>query len=350
MSDVEKGSVITGSATVGEAIETMRREGVPAVAIVDDDNHLLGLFTNGDMRNYFLGEGDLSAPITVAMNPDPVCFRSRQEVIASQERASYIVYPLVNSEGRLMALDFGDRINMVPSSDLKDITLVMMAGGIGSRLRPYTDVLPKALIPIGGQSIAERIISQFYLRGCRDVRFIVNHKAEMIKAYFNSIETNYKTSFIREPAFMGTGGGLSLLKGTIDSTFILSNCDILIDDDLSCAYRTHIKQGNAITYVCAMMDMAVPYGVIETNDAGEITRMSEKPEFSFLVSTGVYVVEPWVIDLIEAGEYIDFPDLALRCKENGGRVGVFPIPGDAWIDIGEIDKMNSARERYENEI
>lgn len=330
------------SASVREAIEVMYKYDIPAVGIVDPDQLMLGLFTNGDMRRFFLGGGSVSDPITVAMNPKPICFTSQGAMTKAMEEEAYIAYPLIDSTGKLLEIAFnGGAVDYV-TNKLKNVPLVIMAGGKGTRLYPYTKVLPKALIPIGDETISERIIDQFTRHGCDDVWFILNHKAEMIEAYFKGIPLGYETHFVREPRFLGTGGGLALLRNSVSTTFFLSNCDILINDDMACVYETHKKNRNDITFVCAMMNFPIPYGVIETNDEGEITSSVEKPEISYLINTGVYVVEPSVLNLIGDDEEIGFPDVAKRCKDRGGRVGAFPVPENAWTDIGEVSKMKSA--------
>jgi len=178
------------------------------------------------------------------------------------------------------------------------------------------------------------------------VYFILNYKAGMIRAYFDDLNPDYRTVYMEEARYLGTGGGLSLLKGEIDSTFILSNCDILIQDDLSSAYACHRRDGNDITFVCAMMNVAIPYGVVDADRSGRILGMREKPEISKLVNTGVYIVEPGILDLIGDNESIDFPDIAQRCIDKGGKVGVFPISENAWIDIGELNKMHLVAKQF----
>lgn len=341
--------ILHPDATVRDAIEVMHSSNRPAVAIVGDNRRLVGLFTNGDMRKFFLAGGNLSQSIQEAMNPAPLVFHSQAAVESRKESAPLIVYPLVDECGRLLSLIFEDSVVVYDADSLKGVPLVVMAGGKGTRLYPYTKVLPKALMPIGDYTISERIIEQFYRYGCRDVWFVLNYRGAMIKAYFDSLETDYRVSYVTEDAFRGTGGGLALLKGKVDGTFCLSNCDIIVRDDLSCAYQTHKSRGDVITYVCAMMNFAIPYGVVETDGQGFICSMREKPQMNYLVNTGVYIVEPEVLDLIEGDESVDFPELAQRVIDRGGKVGVFPIPQESWIDIGETGKMKDALSRVERE-
>lgn len=334
--------LITQDYTVKQAIEKMKTENVKALLVVADDNTILGLFSNGDMREFFLSGGSLIDSITVAMNKSPVLFDSRNAVEAERKHTIRVIYPIVDNEGRVKdVVDYEQDDDKKRSDYLKDVPLVIMAGGKGTRLYPYTKILPKPLIPIGDCSITERIIESFAKYGVKDVTMILNHKANMIKSYMSDIESDYNIDFVEEDEFLGTAGGLQLVKDRINNTFIVSNCDILIDDDIECVYKTHKAKKNKITMICSMKDMVIPYGVVETNVDGTIRTMKEKPDYSFLINTGVYMVEPEVLDDIKPGEFIHMPDLAQRCIDKGENVGVFPIPEKAWLDMGQLSEMKN---------
>ncbi len=329
--------------TVKEVVAYMEDNILKAVIVAEENRKLLGIFTLGDMRYYFLRGGVLNANIQTAMNRFPKVFSSRLE--AENYGKKLIIYPIVD-EKRIVVDVIGDEENGDQFSDaLKDVPVVIMAGGKGTRLYPYTKILPKALIPIGDVTITERIIDCFRKFGCSDFYLILNHKAEMIKAYFQEIDKNYNLTFIREEKFLGTGGGLAYLKGIVDRTFFVSNCDILLNADLECVYQTHRQKNNMITFICAMKDIVIPYGTIEADETGRVRDMKEKPEFSFLTNTGVYVLEPDVIDQLKEDEYIHLPDIARRCMDGGKNVGVFPISEKAWMDMGQFNEMESMMER-----
>lgn len=335
--------IVSEKLTVKQTIEKMEKEHIKAVVIVDTENKVLGLFTNGDMRNFFLRGGSLSENIKVAMNENPYLYESEEEVISEREKINRVIYPIVNKNSQIVDIIDYEKSNQVGkiNDSLKDIPLVIMAGGKGTRLYPYTKILPKPLIPIGELTITERIIKSFEKYGCKNVYMILNYKSNMIKAYMSEIQKNYEISFIEEKEFLGTAGGLSLLKGEIKSTFFLSNCDILIDADLECVYKTHKAKGNKITFVCSMKDFEIPYGIVETDEGGMITAMQEKPGFSYLINTGLYMVEPDVLDDIKDGEFIHMPDLANRYLQKGEKVGVFPISEKSWLDMGQFSEMEN---------
>lgn len=340
---------VANTYTVKQATEKMVANNIKAVVILDENKKAVGLFSNGDMRNYFLAGGTLSSNITMAMNNTPFFYRSMEEVNAERIKQPRVIYPIVNEEGVLIQIIY-DEIEYnqdIMSDALEAVPLVIMAGGKGTRLYPYTKVLPKPLIPIGDKTIVERIIDTFGKYGCRKVYFLLNHKAEIIKAYLNEISTDYNIKYAIEKDFLGTAGGLKLLEKEIDTTFILSNCDILINDDLECAYKTHIKNENRITFICSMKNVVIPYGVVDTDEVGNVVNLREKPDFSYLVNTGVYIVEPDVISEIRKDEFIHMPDLARRLLEKGQKVGVFPISEESWLDMGQITEMKRMMEKMD---
>lgn len=340
---MQKKYLVNEHITVKAAIEQMVTEQIKAVVVVNEEEKVIGLFSNGDMRNFFLRGGSLSANICDAMNRKPKLFCSEADVEEERKILKRVIYPIVDRDNRIIAVLNYENTNPNGKINdaLADIPLVIMAGGKGTRLYPYTKILPKPLIPIGDVTITERIIHSFLRYGCRKVIMILNHKANMIKAYMSELDKDYRIEFVEEDEFLGTAGGLRLIRDKVNKTFFLSNCDILVDADLECIYKTHKAKGNKITFVCSMKDVVIPYGVVETNKDGGITQIKEKPGFSFLVNTGLYMLEPEVIDDIEKGEFIHLPDLAQRYLDRGEKVGVFPISEKEWMDMGQFNEMEN---------
>lgn len=335
--------LIQADFTVKETISYMEEYHIPAVIIVDDQEHLLGLFSHGDMRRFFLSGGSTSDSITAAMNQKPILFSSFLDIKKYTKENTLVLYPIVDEHKKVVNVYSNDwnNDNQQENTALKDVPLVIMAGGKGTRLYPYTKILPKALVPIGDYTITERIIQKFEEYGVKNVFMVLNHKANMIKAYFNDLPKDYNIQFVQEEKFLGTGGGLYLLKDLVKSTFILSNCDILINADLECIYRTHKMNGNKITFVCAMKEVQIPYGVVETDASGSILNFKEKPEFSFLTNTGLYILEKEVIEDLNENEFIHLPDIAKRYMDKGEKIGVFPISEKAWLDMGQFSEMKT---------
>lgn len=339
--------IVSDKMTVKKTIEIMETNNVKAVIVLNEKEEVVGLFSNGDMRSYFLKGGTLDTNIRYAMNSCPVLFNNEFEAEEDHKTTIRVIYPIVDNRNHLVnVIDYDKTRDLFFVSDcLKDIPLVVMAGGKGTRLYPYTKILPKPLIPIGELTITERIIESFRRFGCRDIYMILNYKANMIKAYMADIEKDYELKFVEEKEFLGTGGGLRLVRENIHSTFFVSNCDILVNADLECAYRTHVMKKNKITFICSMKDVVIPYGVIETDESGMIKNMKEKPEFSYLINTGLYIIEPDVLNDIRENEFIHLPDLAKRYIDRGENVGVFPISEKSWMDMGQFAEMESMKKK-----
>lgn len=321
------------------------------ILFVHKDGRLLAALTDGDIRRWILAKGDLNAPVSEAANYSPIYVKEEEAdgVFDFLLERKIEAVPVVDDTLRILRVVFWTDQKTDTRKEQICLPVVMMAGGKGTRLYPYTKILPKPLIPVGEIPIAERIIAQYLEYGCKDYYLVVNHKKNMIKAYFNEIEKDYNVYYADEDIPLGTGGGLSLLKGRIHDTFILTNCDILITEDFSKIYRLHKEQKHVITMICSLKHFRIPYGVVEIGGTGEIEKMSEKPELSFFTNTGCYIVEPEVIENLKENEKIDFPSIIQKYKEQGRRVGVYPIGEKAWMDMGQMDELERMRSLLETQ-
>ena len=317
------------------------------VLFVHREKRLLAALTDGDIRRWILAKGSLNAPIKNVANYHPFFLMNDEKAQAESylQKHKIEALPIVNDnmiiEDVIVWQQTKENKEQIMSINLP---VVMMAGGKGTRLYPYTHILPKPLIPVGEIPIAEHIINQFRKFDCKVFYLIVNHKKNMIKAYFNEINKDYKVVYADEDEPLGTGGGLSLLKGKIDSTFILTNCDILVNEDFSKIYKWHKENQHVITMICSLKNFCVPYGIVELGEQGELESMKEKPTFSFFTNTGCYIVEPEVIDDMEENKAMAFTDIIEKYKKQGRSVGVYPIGEGAWLDMGQIDEFERMHE------
>ncbi len=317
------------------------------ILFVHKDKKLLASLTDGDIRRWILKKGDLQMPVQCAANYQPRFLYEQEEDLAMRliKELGIDAIPIVNNEYFIQKIVFANDTSQKHKKFDIEIPVVIMAGGLGTRLSPYTKILPKPLIPVGEYPIVEHIIHQFCLYGCRQYYMIVNYKRNMIKAYFDEIDKEYQLEFVTEEKPLGTGGGISLLKGKIKDTFILTNCDILIDDDLTKAYKQHKESGNMITMVCSLKNFTIPYGVVNIGEDGMIQSMQEKPHMSFFTNTGCYFVEPEVIEDLEYNKPADFPTVIEKYMEEGKRIGVYPIGEEAWLDMGQLDELDKMKTR-----
>lgn len=339
--------IIPRTATVLETMKKLDETG-QRILFIAPEGRLEAVVTDGDIRKFFLRGGTLEAPVAEAANFRPISLpvSDRSRARAELQRHGIDALPILDRRGVITDIVFACGVD-VDNRKRVDIPVVMMAGGLGTRLYPYTKILPKPLIPVGERPISELIIDRFREFGCHRFTMVVNYKKGMIKSYFGDLEKDYALDFVDETRFMGTGGGLCLLKGRMDSPFFFTNCDTLLDLDFGDLYEKHRERGNLITMVCAFKHFTVPYGVVELGEDGGIAAMREKPELNFLTNTGVYVVEPRVVEEMQDGESIGFPDVIDRYRAAGERVGVYPINESAWMDMGQMEELEKMRRRLE---
>lgn len=342
--------LIDEESTIFEAMELLNKSG-KRILFVLKNNKLVASLTDGDIRRGILNGEELDEKVKKIANYRPIYLYKEQVKRAESllEKEKIDAVPIIDKNKEVIEIIFAKPdYEEIQKFDC-DVPVVIMAGGSGTRLQPYTEVLPKPLIPINGIPIIEHIIRQFLKYGCNNFNIIVNYKRNMIKAYFDDIEKSYYLDYVFEDKRLGTGGGISLLQGKIDKTFILSNCDIMIDENLVDIYRKHKEQKNVITIVCANKNYVIPYGIITVNcdDKDKIETMQEKPEINFLTNTGCYIVEPRVIEEMNYNEEIDFPEIIKSYISRSERVGVYIIQDDKWSDIGEMEKLQTVKQKLE---
>ncbi|MGL5152406.1 MAG: sugar phosphate nucleotidyltransferase [Clostridium sp.] len=219
-----------------------------------------------------------------------------------------------------------------------NIPVIIMAGGKGTRLKPYTNIIPKGLLPIGDIPIIERIINNFNNYGFDRFLLSINYKKDILKAYFNRNQ-GYKVEFLEEKSPLGTAGSLSLIKGRRFENFFVTNCDILILDNYLKMIKFHLERKNHITVICAKKEYAIPYGVFRENESGNIISLEEKPTLDILVNTGMYIINKRVLDIIEEGNETQMTDVILKALECGMRVELYKVFGNQWLDMGEFKAM-----------
>jgi NDP-sugar pyrophosphorylase family protein len=215
-----------------------------------------------------------------------------------------------------------------------------MAGGFGTRLKPLTNVLPKPLIPIGKKTMLEEIFDRFSFHGCNQFFVSVNYKAELIEYYIENQKLPFDINYFKEDKPMGTAGSMSLLKGKINDTFFVTNCDILVEQDYSEILAYHKTNKNEITIVAALKSFHIPYGTIETGDNGKLLLLTEKPDVTFKINSGMYILESHLIDEIPNDQFFHITDLIEKVKGRSGKVGVFPISEKSWKDVGSWSEIS----------
>lgn len=255
--------------------------------------------------------------------------------------------PIVDEQGVVVKVIFWENVfkgkPRITRSNL-NVPVVIMAGGKGTRLKPITNIIPKALVPIDEKPIVELIADKFGRMGSKKMYITVNYKAKLLESHFEELEKPYDIEFVHEDQPLGTAGSLSLLKGTLNETFFVTNCDILIDDDYEQIYNFHKQSGNALTIVAALKHYSIPYGILEVKENGHLEALKEKPEMTYQVNSGMYILEPELLKEIPENKFFHITDLINSILERNGKVGVFPVSERSWMDIGEWSEYNKTRD------
>ena len=338
----------SGNLTVAHAMRRIDENAGRILFLTDEGDRLLGCITDGDIRRFLLAGGKMDEPALKAANRTPKIASSYDEAGTLYHKKNYVAIPVLDGEGRIVDLYTGDGRENRRHGALK-VPVVINAGGKGTRLDPFTRVLPKPLIPVGELPIIEHIMKEFQSYQCEEFHIIVNYKRELMKAYFAESENKYSIAWYDEEKPLGTGGGLSLLKGKINETFFFTNCDNLLTANYERMLEFHKENHNAVTMICATKNFPIPYGVVEMGVNGKIEAMKEKPLMSFLTNTGIYIVEPYVLDDIENDVAVGFPEIAMGQIEKGRNVAAFPVSENDWMDMGQLSELEKMRVRLYGE-
>jgi len=344
--------LIKSGSMIKQALKQMDAMGEKTLIVIDDQSRIMGTITDGDIRRWILKGKRLSESVTRVMNRRPMTLNEGyvpQEAKDLMVRYQIECLPIIDKSKKVIAclwwMDFFEGRQKV-SKSLK-LPVVIMAGGEGVRLAPYTNILPKPLMPIGDKPVVEMIMTSFSQYGCNDFYLSLNYKANLIKAYFSDLDHQYNINYVLENKPLGTAGSLHLLRKKIKKTFFVSNCDVLIDADYVDMLNFHQEKKNKITLVSSMKNFTIPYGVCEIESGGVLKNIQEKPEHDFLVNTGMYILESSVLSDIPADRFYNMTDLINDYLIKGEKVGVYPVSEKAWLDIGQLEVLHETLKKFE---
>lgn len=350
-----KDITIKPNATIINAMELLNRTAEKVLLIVDNDEKLIGSLSDGDIRRYILKNQDLGGTIENAYNRNPIhIFHHDVDMVKIKKlfiNSIINLIPVIDNNYTIIDYLTWEKVfgnNNNNEKQKLSAPVVIMAGGRGTRLEPFTKVLPKPLIPVGDKTVIDHIVDRFRAYGIDEYYLTINYMAKIIQAYFEEKAHDCKITFLKEDKPRGTAGGLSLIEDKISSPFFVSNCDILIDADYADIYNFHIKGGYDITLIAAAKEFSIPYGVCELNSNGSLEYINEKPGYNFLVNTGLYVLNPGVLKLIPDNTFYHITHLIEKVKQSGGAVGVYPVSESAWIDVGQWKEYRNALKSIES--
>jgi len=338
--------IIPKTFAISDAIARLETLEHKTVFVATDENGIQGVVTDGDIRRYLLSGRTLSAPVLDVASRNPIKLIGYHEARARDMLRENDIQcvPMLDRFDRLHALVF-ETETLHRESPPSDTPVIMMAGGYGTRLKPYTEILPKPLIPVGGVTITEQILNRFKKFGFYNFTLVVNYRRNLIRSYFSEVDTKANLTFVDEEEPLGTGGGLAVFKGSFHSPVLVTYCDAVIEADYGEILEEHVRSGSIFTMVCARKKVMIPYGVIEMDESGALTGLTEKPSFEFLTNTGFYVVSPAFFDLIEDGRFAPITDIIETARQQGRRIGIYTIEEECFIDIGQLEDLRGVEDK-----
>lgn len=340
-SAIDKHTVVA-SESIRNAIKQMDVNDAHFLVVITPDKKVVGVFTSGDFRRAVLTGLDINEEVSKIVKKD---FLSLNKGYFKKEVYRLFEDRMVND---LPVLHNGKLVEIVHRKDfftedeagngknnVMNLPVVIMAGGKGERLDPFTRILPKPLIPLGNVPVIKVIMDEFGQFGMNDFFISLNDKGRMVKAYFHEHEFLCRITYIDEGKPLGTAGALRYLRSKISGPFFVSNCDIIVRSNYESIYKFHKKGSYDITIVGSMQQYTIPYGVCDINNGGMLKGIREKPEYNFLVNTGLYLLETSILQYIPENKHFDMTDLIRKVCGSGLKVGVFPVSEKSWIDVGQ---------------
>jgi dTDP-glucose pyrophosphorylase len=334
--------LITVDTDIKQAMQKLNETAERILFVVDKRRTLLGTVTDGDIRRGIIKGQGFNDTVEGMMNRDFIFVDSLCPDIRSRSEELMLRHAI----DRIPVLEGGTIVDVISWIDVfgerkrrgsrraYPNQVVVMAGGKGTRLDPFTRLFPKPLIPIGDKPVIELIMNRFYKSGFSRFIFTLNYKKEYLKLYLKENNSPYTKEWIEEKESLGTAGSLSLLKDRIRDTFFVTNCDTLLNVDYADILKWHKEQGAFMTIIGCHNEINIPFGILHLSN-GKLDKMLEKPVHDVIINTGVYVMEPEVLSLIPEGKYLNMNTLIDSCTRKK-KVSVYPIYGD-WIDVGQWD-------------
>jgi dTDP-glucose pyrophosphorylase len=337
--------VVSPQTPLGEAIQKIDKSGIQLALVMNTDGTLAGVLSDGDVRRAILRAVQLQSPTSEAMNRSPTtapATASRSDLLALMRRKILHHLPLLDGHGKVVGLATLDELAGVVE---RPNWVVLMAGGLGSRLMPLTERTPKPMLPVGGKPILENVLEGFAEQGYRRFFLAVNYLADRIQEHFGDgsrwgVEINY----LQEDKRLGTAGALSLLPQRPADPFFVMNGDLLTRVRFESLLNFHVEHNAAATMAVREYDFQVPYGVVRM-EGPCISAIDEKPIQHFFVNAGIYALSPEMLDEIPADTFFDMPTLFDKLLKSGKTACAYPLR-EYWLDIGRMEEFERAQKEW----
>lgn len=331
--------------TILEAMRLIESNSKGILIVVDNKNKILGTITDGDIRRAIMLEKSVRSSIVDLYNKNCIYIDETVDIINIKKlfiENKIKLIPVVNNDKNV--INYYEIDDLIDYNRIeKENVVLIMAGGLGTRLRPLTDDIPKPMLKVGNKPILETIIEQFKDYGFTNILISVNYKADIIENYFrDGKDFGVSINYIKESQQLGTGGAIKLAQKHLDKPFFVINGDILTNVNFCNLLQYHLENKFSITIGSRIYETQIPYGVLNLDESC-VTSLEEKPIYSYTVSGGIYVLNPEIISNIPENQYFNITELIDKLMENNERVGSFPIRG-YWMDIGKIEDYHKANE------
>ena len=350
ISTMNKIITITKNETIREALKKIGKSGFKCVTVVDNNYELKGTISDGDIRRAILKKVNINSKINLVFNKKPFFLKegsfSKKKLKNHFLKNKVDIIPVVNNKKKLIkVLSLKELLDdKETKKPIKNVSVVIMAGGKGTRMKPFTNVLPKPLIPIGGMTAIEKILNNLSEYGLKKCILSINDKSEIIKAFFSELKNKNNIKFFEEKKPLGTIGSLKMInKNHVNNDIMVTNCDIFTNFDLFDFYSFHKENKFDITIVASDKKYDIPYGVCQISKNGTLNNILEKPSLDFFVNVGFYLFSKKVINIIPKNKYLDVNHFIMLAKRKGYKIGIFPIADEDWADSGQWSEFKSIK-------
>jgi dTDP-glucose pyrophosphorylase len=342
---------ISSESSLTFALSQMNKNGFKSLLVTDVKKNYLGVISDGDIRKKIIKKKNFQLKIKTIYQRKTIFFYKNKYNIKDIKinflKKKIDIIPILSPSNKIVKVYFfSDLINLSKKrkifvKKINNTGVIIMSGGKGTRLKPHTNILPKPLISHKGKPLIEHVINQFSKYGLEDYIFSINYKSHIIKAFFKELKLQFKINYLEENKPLGTAGSLSLIQNQINRNYFISNCDTIISADLSKIFSQHIKIKNHITIVVSKINYKLPYGMCTINHKNELKSFSEKPEKTYIVNTGLYLLKSEIIKIVPKNKFFHMTDLIELAKRKNFKVGVYLIDKKDWLDLGSIESIRN---------
>ena len=333
-----KDIIVSSNTPLKDSLNVLNDGGIQALIVIGNNAEFKGIVTDGDIRRHLLKDGDLDTLISSVIKKESTVSLTEDENelkgIFKRKKINHI--PILNKKNQIVALAMRTDFNNKNYENINS-SIVIMAGGKGSRLAPLTNIIPKPLIPIGYSTIVEKIFDSFVNQGFNNFKLIINYKKELIRSYFNELEHSYNLEFLEESKYLGTIGGIKEFANKLTDNFVVTNCDVVTDINYHKFFEHHTKKDAYISILGLKKSTKVPYGVLKLDKESNVEGLKEKPKQTHTIMTGIYIINKKALDFIPSDVEFGMDEFIKTLIANNKVVTSFVIK-DGWYDMGQFSE------------